>query len=82
MSTSSPTIPAETARHVLWHWGQPGGCQPGSFTQSLMTTIERADRVHAEKLRIIYPDYVAALKDGDLGIVTQLQAIANGEAAA
>lgn len=75
MNTETPTIPAETARHVLWHWGQPGGCQPGSFPQKLMQAIDSADRINTEMLRVVYPGLVAALKDGRYG-VDQLQAIA------
>lgn len=60
MSTSSPTIPAETARHVLWHYGQDGGHQPGSFTQRLMEAFAAADMVNTAKLANAYPDYAAA----------------------
>jgi hypothetical protein len=75
---TQPSITPETARHVLWHWGQPGGYQPGSFTQSLMCTIDRADYVHTALLRTIYPALVAALKDGDADTVARLQKIARG----
>ncbi|SDN18814.1 hypothetical protein [Streptomyces wuyuanensis] len=75
-------ISPETARHVLWHWGRPGGVQPGSFTQSLMVTIDRADYVHTALLRTIYPALVAALKDGNADTVAKLQTIASGKAAA
>ena len=79
MNTDTPTITAETARHVLWHWGQPGGAQPGSFTQKLMQAIDSADRINAELLRVVYPALVAALKDGTPDTVTYLQRIAAGE---
>lgn len=75
-------ITPETARHVLWHWGQPGGYQPGSFTQSLMCTIDRADYVNTALLRTIYPGYVIALKGSGTDAVPQLQAIARREEAA
>lgn len=75
-------ITPEIARHVLWHWGQPGGYQPGSFTQSLMCTIDRADRDNAELLRTIYPGYVSALKDAGLDTLALLQTIAAREVAA
>jgi hypothetical protein len=61
MSTTDTTISAETARHVLWHYGQKGGCQPGSFTQRLMETIDAADITNVEILRGAYPELVAAM---------------------
>ena len=60
MSASAPTIPAETANHVLFHFGH-GGYQPGSFTQHLITAIATADMVNTAKLAEAYPDYVAAV---------------------
>lgn len=71
-------ISPETARHVLWHWGRPGGVQPGGFTQSLMVTIDRADHVNTQMLRTIYPALVAALKSADRDMAAKLQAIARG----
>ena len=79
MNTDTPTITAETARHVLWHWGQPGGAQPGSFTQKLMQAIDSADRINTELLRVVYPALVAALKDGNPNTVANLQRIAAGD---
>jgi len=61
MSTSSPTFAAETARHVLWHYGAEGGYQPGSFTQKLMAAIDAADIVHRARLRAAYPELVDAM---------------------
>jgi hypothetical protein len=61
MSLSSPTISAETARHVLWHYGQTGGYQPGNFTTRLMETIDAADMVNVEILRSAYPELVTAM---------------------
>ena len=61
MSTNSPTIAAETARHVLWHYGANGGYQPGSFTQRLMEAIAAADVVHTARLRVMYPELVDAM---------------------
>lgn len=79
MSTETPTIPAETARHVLWHWGQDGGAQPGSFTQKLMQAIDSADRINTEMLRVVYPQLVAALKSTDPDMVATLKRIAAGD---
>lgn len=60
MSTTGPTIPPESARHVLWHFGQDGGWQPGSFTQRLMDAFAAADMTHTARLAKVYPDYAAA----------------------
>lgn len=73
------TITAETARHVLWHWGRDGGVQPSTFTQKLMQAIDSADLINTETLRVVYPALVAALKDGNVDTVAHLQAIARGE---
>ncbi|MFM9589821.1 hypothetical protein ACKI1J_15140 [Streptomyces scabiei] len=84
MSTNNRTIPAETARHVLWHYGAEGGYQPGNFTQKLMATIAAADVIHTTRLLTVYPDLVYAMtlagtrEDG----IKRLQAVAAGEAAA
>jgi hypothetical protein len=61
MSTSSPTISPGTARHVLWHYGVRGGCQPGTFTQLLMRAIDNADVVNTARLRAAYPELVDAM---------------------
>ncbi|MGW3196251.1 hypothetical protein ACWDBD_17025 [Streptomyces sp. NPDC001118] len=81
MSTSSPTIPAEIARHVLWHYGKDGGHQPGSFTQRLMEAFAAADMVNTAKLANAYPDYAAAFIAANLDPdgITNLQRIAQGD---
>ncbi|MFC5802750.1 hypothetical protein [Streptomyces formicae] len=82
MNTETPTIPPETARHVLWLHGADGGYRPGSFTQRLMGAICAADRANTELLRTIYPALVAAIDmaaNHDDGI-EKLQAIANRKA--
>jgi hypothetical protein len=83
MSTSSPTIPAEVAAHVLSHFGR-GGYPAGDWTESLITLIDRADMTNRARLLAAYPEYGAAItlaKYDENGIAT-LQAIACGEAAA
>ncbi|MFJ3663124.1 hypothetical protein ACIPPM_21965 [Streptomyces sp. NPDC090119] len=55
------TIDAETARHVLWHYGCDGGWVPGSFTVLLMRVIDAADIIHTSRLRTVYPELVAAM---------------------
>lgn len=79
MSTETPTIPAETANHVLFHFGY-GGYQAGTFTQLLIPAIVAADVINQDKLALGFPDYVAAVhayqydRDG----IANLQRIAGG----
>lgn len=54
------TIPAQTARHVLWQYGAEGGWQPGSFTQHLLSAFGAADPTHHHRLATAFPDYGAA----------------------
>jgi len=54
-------ISDETARHVLFHYGRPGGWRPGRFTQLLMEAIDAADVVHTARLRAAYPELVDAM---------------------
>ncbi|MER7517841.1 hypothetical protein [Streptomyces sp. NPDC126499] len=78
------TIPAETAAHVLFHYGREGGYQPGSFTEQLITTIDMADPGNRDRLAAGFPDYVAAVVaiQYDPAGVTRLQQIAAGQVAA
>ncbi|MFE4867652.1 hypothetical protein [Streptomyces sp. NPDC056682] len=82
MSTENITIPPETARHVLWHYGHDGGWQPGSFTQRLMAAFDAADIDNAGILATAYPELGAAMlaakydEDG----IDRLKKIANGQA--
>lgn len=55
------TITDETARHVLWHYGRPGGYRPGRFSELLMQAIDAADVVHTARLRTAYPELVEAM---------------------
>jgi uncharacterized protein (DUF2236 family) len=61
MSTEDITIPPETARHVLWHYGRAGAIQPGSFTQRLMEAFDAADIDNAGILADAYPELGAAM---------------------
>lgn len=83
MSTETPTIPAETARHVLAIFGH-GGVNPGRFGEQLITLIAGADLQNMARLADAFPSEVEAVRlaqyDAD-GIV-KLQTIANGRAAA
>jgi hypothetical protein len=82
MDSVDQYVTPETARHILWHWGRPGGAQPGSFTQKLMQAIDSADRVNTELLRAVYPGLVTELKSTDPATVARLQRIAGGQEAA
>lgn len=81
MSTSSPPITRETARHVLWRYDRKGGAQPGSFTVHLMSAIESADVSNRAILRDAYPEMTAALHLAryDEEGLAKLQRIATGE---
>jgi hypothetical protein len=80
MSTNSPTIPPDVAAHVLFHYGREGGYQAGSFTTSLITTIDMADPGNKDRLALGFPAYVAACTamQYDPNAVTYLQDIAAG----
>jgi hypothetical protein len=81
MSTSSPTIPADVAAHVLSHFGR-GGYPAGDWTEALITLIDRADMANRAKLLGAFPEYGAAVllaKYDEEGIAT-LQRILRGEA--
>ncbi|MGM9380307.1 hypothetical protein [Streptomyces antibioticus] len=58
---SKVTITTDTARHVLFHYGRPGGHQPCRFTQLLMQAIDAADVVNTARLAVAYPELVAAM---------------------
>lgn len=83
MSTQSHTIPAETANHVLAMFGY-GGYMPGRFVQQLLELIAGADIENAALLAQAFPAEVQAVQIAkyDKSGIAQLQAIANGQAAA
>ncbi|MFD6180115.1 hypothetical protein [Streptomyces goshikiensis] len=62
MSTETPTIPAETARHVIWTFGEQGGYRPGTFTMKLLELLAYADRDHTARLAIAYPVEAEAVR--------------------
>ncbi|WP_428956144.1 hypothetical protein [Streptomyces sp. cg35] len=77
MSTTNPSIPADTAAHVLSHFGR-GGYPAGDWTESLITLIDRADMTNRAKLVTAFPEVGAAVllaKYDEEGIAT-LQRIA------
>lgn len=78
MSTTTPVITEDTARHVLWHYGRPGGIQAGSFTENLIVTIDMADLPNRALIALGFPELVAAvalIKDDPHGVL-RLQQIA------
>lgn len=83
MSTGTPTIPAETARHVLAVFGH-GGVLPGRFGEQLLTLIAGADQENAARLAETFPAEAEAVRMAqyDNDGIAKLQAIANGQAAA
>lgn len=52
----------EAARHLLYHYGQPGGYQPGSFTKQLIRTLEAADHYNRSRLLRAFPEFKPAVQ--------------------
>lgn len=50
------------AQHVLWHFSDPAGTEPGDFTKMLMLAISRADAFNWSKLASGFPGYVLAVE--------------------
>jgi len=84
MGTKRPSIPAEVAAHVLFHYGHDGGYQAGTFTTNLITTIDSADPSNKARLAAGFPEYVAAVTAMQYSHTgaEYLQSIARGEVAA
>jgi hypothetical protein len=84
MSSSSHTIPPETARHVLWTFACDGGYQPGSFTQKLLELLAAADVVNTARLATAFPTEAEAVRmaKNDRDGIAKLTAIATGQVAA
>jgi hypothetical protein len=84
MSTTSHSIPADVAAHVLAHYGQEGGYQAGGFTQLIISAIDRADPTNKAKLELGFPEYVAAVNVAQYSRngIEYLQSIVRGGAAA
>ncbi|MFD5875652.1 hypothetical protein [Streptomyces sp. NPDC060322] len=78
MSTTTLPVTRETAHHVLWHYGAPGGLQPGRGTETLMVAIDAADLVTVERLRLGFPELVSAMlaAKNDMDGIARLQQIA------
>lgn len=74
-------IELEDARHVLFHFGRPGGYQAGSFTTHLLHALSSADPAHFARLAAAYPSLAAAvdLAQNDQDGIAKLQHIAAGD---
>ncbi|MFF4848743.1 hypothetical protein [Streptomyces sp. NPDC001194] len=81
--SNTPSIPPETARHVLAHFGH-GGVRSGRFGEQLITLIAGADQQNAARLADAFPAEAEAVRMAqyDSDGIAKLQAIANGRAAA
>ncbi|WP_427870579.1 hypothetical protein [Leucobacter luti] len=53
-------IQPEEARHVLWSIGDPRGYRPGSFTETLLSAIAKADVGNRQRLFQAFPGLVQA----------------------
>ena len=51
----------KAARHVLWHYGDERGEQPGGFVQKLLEAWNSADRDNWHRLNDAFPAYGEAL---------------------
>ncbi|MGW3321084.1 hypothetical protein [Streptomyces virginiae] len=83
MSTETPSIPAETACHVLNMFGY-GGYPAGRWGQQLLEVIAGADIENSARLAQGFPIEVQAVQIAkyDEDGIARLKAIANGQAAA
>jgi hypothetical protein len=55
-----PVYEPHIAAHVLWHFHQPGGQEPGDFTKHLLEAIARADPDNTARLVFGFAAYVGA----------------------
>lgn len=79
---SADDISQEDAQHVLWFFRGGEGYRPGSFTESLISTMAKADNSNLTLLMLAYPGLCAAVslaKNSPTGIET-LRWIADGRA--
>lgn len=82
MTTTNTTSTASDARHILHHFGDPGGVRPGSFTEKLIDAMGSADQSNLAKLEREWPGLVGAyrLAHDDLDGIDQLRQIAGADA--
>ena len=62
MSTQTPVITEDTARHVLWTFDAQGGYRPGTFTQKLLELLAYADPDNTAKLAAAFPGEAEAVR--------------------
>ena len=80
--SSADDITQDDAQHVLWYFRGGEGYRPGSFTESLISTMAKADNSNLTLLMLAYPGLCAAVslaKNSPTGIET-LRRIANSGA--
>src|SRR4051812_19914829 len=58
--TSSEITP-DAAAHVLYHYGETGGMEPGSFIKALIAALVAADRTNHLRMSTVYPPYALAV---------------------
>lgn len=76
-----PVVDRETASHVLWVFGQPGGYRPGDYTHDLLTLLSRSDVRNTARFATAFPveaEAVRMAKDDEDGI-ERLRAIARAD---
>jgi hypothetical protein len=49
------------ARHVLWHFREPGGIEPGNFVTALLAAMAAADPGNLRRLASGFPGYAAGM---------------------
>lgn len=61
MNAQRPVVTVRTARHVLHHFGDTNlGVDGGHFVTRLLATASAADTENIEKLRLGFPELIAA----------------------
>ena len=61
MTDTQMLIKPMEARHVLWHFRQPGGIEPGSFVTKLLEAMAAADPMNLRRLGVGFPGYGLAM---------------------
>lgn len=75
-----PVVDRETACHVLWVFGHPGGYRPGDYTYDLLTVISRSDVPNSARFAKAFPVEVEAVRmaRADEDGIERLRTIAKG----
>jgi hypothetical protein len=80
--TARPLVTPGIAKHVLWHFGQKAGVQPGRFMQLLLEAIAIADEDNERLLKASYPGLVFAVRMAQretYGVIRLAEIAAGGE---